>query len=545
MRLPALNILRAFRRHRLDDLIPDSAPRRIRWPAKLLAFGHPRPEGPRGARLRAACLDLGPVYIKLGQLLSTRPDLLPMDIIDELSLLQDQVPPLEDFTASTFVGAALNDARLTAFAHIESEPLASASIAQVHRARLADGAEVVVKLVRPGIRAVILRDTTDLKRLAEFVHQRVSAARRLQLPRIMADHEAVLLDELDMFHEARNQIQLRRNFAESDLLYVPRVYAELTRQSLLVMEFVEGTPVNRLDELHAKGVDLKVLADKGVETFFTQVFVHNFFHADMHPGNILVDTRDPANPRYIALDCAIIGSLTEEDQSYLAQNVVAFFDHNYAGVVDLHLQSGWIPADTDAQAFEAVIREVCDPIFNKPLNEIYFGEFVVDLFRTAADYNVQVQPQLVLLQKTLLYIEGVGRQLYPQLDLWETAAPFMRGWADERFGPSAVLREWVDAGPELWRNLAQAPMLLARAPAQFKQIEYQLRAQQAGLQRMEADLSRDRRHTRWRRLAATGIIGIGLYLMWPALDGALQSGDTTVIAGLIGTFVGSALWMRA
>lgn len=532
-------------RHRLLDLVPDHAPRRIRWPARILSALSPRNDAPRGERLREAALELGPVYIKLGQLLSTRPDLLPADVIDALSLLQDKVPPQTDFDVKAFVAQALADEDLVAFSAIEDTPLASASIAQVHRATLASGEPVVVKLVRPGIREVILRDTSDLKRVAEFCHRHIAPARRLQLPRIMTDHEHVLLEELDMYHEARNQIQLRRNFADSELLYVPRVYPDLTRNNLLVMEYVEGTPINQVDRLRAQGVDLRVLADKGVETFFAQVFVHNFFHADMHPGNILVDTSDPANPRYIALDCAIIGSLTPEDQSYLAQNVVAFFDHDYAGVVELHLQSGWIPADTDAEAFEAVIREVCDPIFNKPLNEINFGEFVVDLFRTAAEYNVEVQPQLVLLQKTLLYIEGLGRQLYPQLDLWETAAPFMRRWADEHFGPSAIMQQWVDAGPELWRNLAQAPLLLAQAPAEMKQMRFQLRSQQAVVERMAAQWAQERRRSSWQRAAAALIIAVGLYLLWPSLSGTLENAEGSAIAGLLGAFVGSALWLRA
>ena len=296
------------------------------------------------------------------------------------------------------------------------------------------GEEVVIKLVRPGIEQTIRADMTLLRTCATRLDDWSAEIARLHLPQVTRDHEHVLLQELNMFAEARNQIQLRRNFAGSDLLYVPRVYAHLTRDDLLVMERVYGVPINQVDELNARHVDLRVLAHKGVETFFTQVFEHNFFHADMHPGNILIDTTEPANPKYIALDCAIIGSLTLEDQRYLAQNLIAFFNRDYRGVVDLHLSSGWIPADTDADEFERVIREVCDPIFAKPLAEISFADFAITLFQTAGNFNMEVQPQLVLLQKTLLYVEGLGRQLYPQLDLWETAQPFMERWAQAASG---------------------------------------------------------------------------------------------------------------
>ena len=319
-------ILRQVWHQRLDLLVPPESvsnilPRTALRALRLL----PEPTASRGQRVRDAFLALGPVYIKLGQLLSTRRDLLPDDIADELATLQDQVPPIENFAVDQFVSEALGTPISEVFSHLEEQPLASASIAQVHAGQLRSGEDVVVKIVRPGIRALIEADMALLQQIAQKLHDHIQDAARLHLPKIADDHEQVLLQELNMFSEARNQIQLRRNFAESDLLYVPRVYAQYTRDHVLVMERVYGTPINQVDKLKKHGVDLQVLAHKGVETFFKQVFEHNFFHADMHPGNILIDIRDPQNPKYIALDCAIIGSLTPADQNYLAQNLLAFF----------------------------------------------------------------------------------------------------------------------------------------------------------------------------------------------------------------------------
>ncbi len=543
----SLHILRVMLRHRLDrlvapDLIPKSAPRFF---LKCWQAVTPEPRVPRGERVRAAFLDLGPVYIKLGQLLSTRRDLIPADVADALATLQDQVPPIVDFDVHRFVTETLDKEAAEVFAHLEADPLASASIAQVHAARLISGDEVVVKLVRPGIRQRISADMALLKALGAWLHEHIPQARRLQLPRVTADHEQVLLAELDMFNEARNQIQLRRNFAESELLYVPKVHAEYTRDRLLVMERVYGVPIGQVETLKAKGVDMRVLAHKGVETFFKQVFEHNFFHADMHPGNILIDTTDPSDPKYIALDCAIIGSLTSDDQNYLAQNLLAFFNRDYRQVVELHLQSGWVPADTDVDAFEAVIREVCEPIFAKPLAEISFAEFVVTLLDTAGQFDMQVQPQLVLLQKTLLYIEGLGRQLYPQLDLWETAQPFMERWANERLGPAAVITDWLSAGPELWQQLSRLPMTLRNSEAELRHVRSQLTRQHDSIERMARDLHQHRRARRFKQAAGVGFIGLSMWMLWQPLAEGLSSGDATMLAGVVSAFLGSALLVRA
>jgi ubiquinone biosynthesis protein len=431
------------------------------------------------------------------------------------------------------------------FAELDTTPLASASIAQVHAARLVTGEDVVVKLVRPGIEEKIHDDMALLKRLAQRINDTIAGAERLHLPRITADHEQVLLQELNMFGEARNQIQLRRNFAESDLLYVPRVHAQYTRDHLLVMERVYGLPISQIDQLREAGVDLSALANKGVETFFKQVFEHNFFHADMHPGNILIDVADPANAKYIALDCAIIGILTDADQNYLAQNLLAFFHRDYHRVVALHLESGWVPAETDAEEFEKVIRDVCEPIFAKPLAEISFAEFVIKLFNTAGQFNMELQPQLVLLQKTLLYIEGLGRQLYPQLDLWETAQPFMEKWAAQRLGPAAVITDWISAGPQIWQQLSRLPMLLSKSEAELRQLKSHVHKQNQSIERIEKSLSRQQRSKRYKQVAGVGFVVASMWMLWQPIAQGLGSGDMTMLAGVTSAFLGSALLVRA
>ena len=534
-------------RHRLDLLVPvDAIPQPIaRWCLKTLHKILPTPSEPRGLRLKQAFVALGPVYVKLGQLLSTRRDLLPGDIADALADLQDKVPPIANFDVERFVSNQLGSPTASVFSELQAAPLASASIAQVHTATLNTGESVVVKLVRPGIEQAIIKDMALLKKLARLINNRIPGAQRLQLPRVMSDHEQVLLQELTMFGEARNQIQLRRNFADSDLLYVPRVYPEHTRDQLLVMERVYGIPISHVDELKARGVDLKVLAHKGVETFFKQVFEHNFFHADMHPGNILIDTTDPANPRYIALDCAIIGSLTDADQNYLAQNLLAFFHRDYRRVVSLHLESGWVPADTDTEKFEAVIRDVCEPIFARPLAEISFAEFVITLLDTAGQFEMEVQPQLVLLQKTLLYIEGLGRQLYPELDLWETAQPFMERWATQHLGPVGVVNDWLNAGPQVWQQLSRLPMVIEHSETDMRLIKSQLKRQAASLNLLEKNIADAARNRRFSRLAGIIVLLCSIWWLWAPLSQAFaQGGNPGLWVAACGALVGIALLLR-
>ncbi|MGI9328855.1 MAG: 2-polyprenylphenol 6-hydroxylase, partial [Pseudomonadales bacterium] len=435
-----LKILRTAARYRLDELIP--AGTHIPWHLRLGLLPmslFPKPSEAPGARLRHALEELGPVFVKFGQMLSTRRDLLPPTLASELMLLQDQVTPFPGNQAHDIVARALGYEVKTVFHSFSSTPLASASVAQVHTATLGDGPDagdqVVVKIVRPGLAPIIRADVAILRTLAQQLEQHSPDARRLHPSDVVADYERTILEELDMSKEAANTVRLRQDFADSPLLYVPRVYQQYCRSNVLVLERVTGIPISDIEALKACGTNLPLLAARGVETFFTQVFETNFFHADMHPGNIFVDVTDPNDPSYIAIDCAIIGSLTEEDQDYLARNLLAFFHQDYAAVARLHLESGWIPPETDPAEFETVIRELCEPIFAKPLAEISFGEFLVDLFNTASDFRMEVQPQLVLLQKTLLYIEGLGRQLYPELDLWETAQPFMERWMEQRLSP--------------------------------------------------------------------------------------------------------------
>ena len=434
-----LRILLVVIRYRLDDLLY-ALP--LPWWLAATRYALPwrwlprrRSDFSRGARLRLALQDLGPVFIKFGQILSTRRDLLPEDIADELALLQDQVPPFDPARAVALIEEQLGAPIAKVFASFEQQPLASASVAQVHAARLHSGEDVVVKVIRPGLRPIIAQDLAWLFLLARIAEGVSSEARRLHPVEVVSDYEKVIYDELDLLREAANASQLKRNFEGSPLIYVPQIHWDYCRPKVLVMERIYGVPVTDIAALRAQNTDMKLLAERGVEIFFTQVFRDSFFHADMHPGNIFVSTRQPRNPQYIAIDCGIVGSLTPEDQDYLARNLVAFFKRDYRKVAQLHIDSGWVPADTKVNEFEAAIRTVCEPIFEKPLKDISFGQLLLRLFQTARRFNMEIQPQLVLLQKTLLNIEGLGRQLYPDLDLWTTAKPFLERWMRERMSP--------------------------------------------------------------------------------------------------------------
>ncbi len=438
-----LRIQQVVIRYRLDDLLLElPLPWWLRTLSHVLPWRWlPRKELSltRGERLRLALEDLGPIFIKFGQLLSTRRDLMPPDIADELARLQDRVPPFAPEKAVARIEEQLGASVSEVFARFDVEPLASASVAQVHAAQLKSGEEVVVKVIRPNLRPIIRQDLAWLFILARLA-ERVSAdARRLRPVEVVDDYEKTIYDELDLLREAANASQLRRNFDGSPLLYVPQVYWDWCRPKVLVMERIYGIPVTDLVTLADQRTDMKLLAERGVEIFFTQVFRDSFFHADMHPGNIFVATRQPWNPQYIAIDCGIIGSLTPEDQDYLARNLIAFFKRDYRRVAQLHIDSGWVPAETKVNDFEAAIRTVCEPIFEKPLKDISFGQLLLRLFQTARRFNMEVQPQLVLLQKTLLNIEGLGRQLYPDLDLWTTAQPFLERWMRERVSPRNLL----------------------------------------------------------------------------------------------------------
>ena len=446
-------------RYRLDELIErDNLPA---LPRACLAFMPWRlytvPSLSRGERLRKAMEELGPVFIKFGQMLSTRRDLLPDDIADELAKLQDSVPAFPTRESVALIEAALGKPVTELFASFDAQPMASASVAQVHSATLHSGEAAVVKVVRPGIEPIIRQDIALMYTLARLTARHLPEGRRLRPVEVVSDYELVILDELDLCREAANASQLRRNFEDSKLVYVPEVYWDYSCRSVLTMERIHGIPVTDMDALREKGADLKLLGERGVEIFFTQVFRDSFFHADMHPGNIFIDASDPADPTYIAVDCAIVGSLSEADQYYLARNLLGIFRRDYREVAELHVECGWVPPDTRVQDFESAMRAVCEPIFERPISEISFGQLLIYLFQTAGRFNMEVQPSLVLLQKTLLNIEGLGRQLYPDLNLWDTAQPFLEDWIQQRYSPQSVLQRIQRHAPSWLEHLPQLP----------------------------------------------------------------------------------------
>ncbi len=425
---------------------------------------------PGAVRLRCALETLGPIFVKFGQVLSTRRDLLPSDIADELAKLQDQVPAFASAEAVAEIERSLGQRIDEVFARFEQQPVASASIAQVHLATLKDGAEVAVKVLRPGVERAIGRDVLLLETAAGLMERLWAEGRRLKPREVVAEFSRHLEEELDLLREAANASQLRRNFEYSPLLAVPLVHWDFCAQRVMVMERMHGTPVSQVAELRAQGVDIPALARTGVEIFFTQVFRDGFFHADMHPGNILVEVPAQAGGakrgRYVALDFGIMGTLTETDKNYLAQNFVAFFNRDYRRVAQAHLDAGWVPAGTRVDQFETAIRAVCEPIFARPLKEIYFGKLLLRLFQTSRRFNVEVQPQLVMLQKTLLNIEGLGRQLDPELDLWTTAKPYLERWMDERIGWRGLLQAIRREAPTWAQTLPALPRLAHRLLAE-------------------------------------------------------------------------------
>ncbi len=478
-----IQINHVLAKHRLDDIIQAT---HLLRPLRFLSYlspyrWHNKSDIPRGERLRLALQDLGPIFVKFGQILSTRRDLLPEDIADSLAKLQDQVAPFSNEQARLLIQQTYGEQSLDdLFSHIDEEPLASASIAQVHAAQLIDGSDVILKIVRPNIRPAIQRDVDLLHTLAALAERYWSEGKRLRPREIVRELEKNLFDELDMMREAASASQLRRNFEDGQLLYIPEVHWPLTKNKLLVQERIYGIPIGDIAALKEHNVNLERLAEVGVEIFFTQVFKHSFFHADMHPGNIMVDATDPEQPRYIAVDFGIMGTLAPDDQRYLAENFLAFFNHDYRRVAELHIQSGWVPADTRIDEFEAAIRSVCEPIFAKPLKEISFGQLLLRLFQTARRFNMEVQPQLVLLQKTLLYIEGLGRQLYPQLDLWQTAKPFLENWVKEQMGIKAVFTKIKENLPFWNEKLPEIPDLVydyLKAGKESQQQQLQLMTQ--------------------------------------------------------------------
>ena len=539
-----LRIAATLVRYRLDELVSGAhLYRPLRWLRPLL----PRPRADvaqlaRGARLRLALIELGPIFVKFGQILSTRRDLLPDDVAAELALLQDQVPPFAGDAARRAVELALGAPVAALYTSFDETPLASASIAQVHAARLADGREVVVKVLRPGIHARIAADVSLLRALGELVQRWHPAADKIRPRDIVAEIETTLHNELDLQREGANASLLRRNFARGDDMIVPEVFWSHTRESVLTLQRVRGIGVDDLAALDAAGIDRIALAEKGVRLFYTQVFRDNFFHADAHPGNIWVDATRREDPRFIALDFGIMGSLPERDQFWLAENFMAMFERDYKRIAELHLAAGWVPAHVRVDELEAAVRTVCEPYFTRPLSQISLGEVLVKLFAVARRYELTLQPQLILLQKTLLNIEGIGRLLHPQIDIWATAKPVLADILRRRYGLRRTLRElrarlpeWLAAAPEM-PQLVHAVLKKAAAGDFDAARESTLLARRERAQRDAA------RTISLALLGATGLftaVLIGVF----GLRGAWWHGQSTLTLAAAAVGVGAFVWV--
>lgn len=496
-------------RYGLDEilfLIPAFRP--LSFVRRLLPWHWSRRDSPLGARIVAALEKLGPVFIKFGQMLSTRRDLLPGDIADELSKLQDKVSPFSGEDARKIVEEALGEPIDDLFDAFDTTPLAAASVAQVHAAKLKGGDEVIVKVLRPDARKRISRDINLLYLLAGMVKTMFPGGRRLRPTEVVGEFETTIMKELDLMREAANAGQLRRNFADSDILYVPRVYWPYCRRSVMVMERVYGVRISDVEVLRAAGTNMRTLAERGVRIFFTQVFQHNLFHADMHPGNLFVRVEDPENPVYAGVDFGIVGTLSESDQYYLAENFLAFFQYDYKRIARLHLESGWVPGDVREDELESAVRAVCEPLVHRPLNEISFGQLLVQLFRIGRQFNMEVQPQLVLLQKTLFNIEGLGRELYPELDLWETAKPFLEEWSKNRASVTRVAESFMEHAP---RALMRLPRLPEKVEEAMDAVVRNARAPDERYRRLEGAVRRSERRLLWAIALAVAAIALALY----------------------------------
>ena len=497
-----LTIQRVLVKYGLDEVISKThLLRPLRFPFYLFPRRRDR-SAPLGERIRLALEELGPVFVKFGQALSTRRDLLPPDIADELAKLQDAVPPFPVEAALAMIESAYRRPVDEVFARFDREPLAAASIAQVHTAKLREGTEVIVKVLRPGVEDRIRRDLDVLHWIANLADRYWDASKRLKPRELVDEYEGTILDELDLMREAANAAQLRRNFQGSDMLYVPEIYWDYCRPEVLVQERIYGTPISDMAALRAAGTNIPRLAENGVEIFFTQVFRHNFFHADMHPGNVFVITTDPERPKYAAVDFGIVGTLSPWDQRYLAENFLAFFDRDYHRIARLHLDSGWVPEGTRIDQLESAVRTVCEPIFHKPLAEISFAQVLMRLFRVAQRFNVEIQPQLILLHKTLFNIEGLGRELYPELDLWKTAHPVMKRWMQDRIGPKAMLADLRQNLPHIREALRELPGAVHRLAEQAASGEVRVRADADEIRLLYGELVRIRKQRVWLTIAA-------------------------------------------
>jgi ubiquinone biosynthesis protein len=520
-------------RHGLDDLIlATHLFRPFRYFAVLTpGYWMQVKHQPRGVRIREALEDLGPIFVKFGQTLSTRRDLLPDDVAEELVKLQDRVPAFDGRTARLIVEKALGQPVGELFADFDETPLASASVAQVHRARLRNGEEVVVKVLRPGVEKRIKSDIGLLYELAKLARRFWIDARRLRPVEVVAEFEKTILDELDLVREAANAAEIRRRFENSEMLYIPRIHWEYTRRQVMVMERIQGIPVGDVARLRREGADFKLLAERGVEIFFTQVFRDNFFHADMHPGNIFVETPG----RYIAVDFGIVGSISKADQHYVAENFRAFFNRDYRRVAEMHVESGWVPKSTRIEEFESAIRAVCEPIFEKPLKEISYGHLLLRLFQVARRFDMEVQPQLVLLQKTLLNIEGLGRDLYPELDLWQTAKPFLERWFRTQVGPQALVSKLRGHMPEWAQEWPEVPGLAYQAISRMVHGELEVKVASDEFERLRLAMEAGQRRQVAGLTAAALLVSAAL-LLTGNTSAWLAPEQLPVVAGVVGGF---------
>jgi ubiquinone biosynthesis protein len=545
-----VEIQRVLVRHGLDEFVREThlyRPLRYLFLLSPWTWFERRKQASRGERLRLALEELGPIFVKFGQAVSTRRDLLPPDIADELAKLQDAVPPFDGRIARAIVERAYGKPVTEVFAAFDETPLAAASIAQVHVARLRPdvaavlpasgapasagtppaGAEVVVKVLRPGMHAVIERDLEVLEALAALAVRNSADARRLRVTEVVDEYRKTIIDELDLMREAANAAQLRRNFAGADMLYVPEVYWDLCRVDVMVMERIHGIQISNMAALRALGTNIPLLAENGVKIFFTQVFRHNFFHADMHPGNIFVLADDPARPRYAAVDFGIVGTLDPRDQHYLAENFLAVFDRNYRRVAELHVESGWVPPDTRVDEMESAIRTVCEPIFNKPLKDISFGTILLRLFEISRRFDMRIQPQLILLQKTLLNVEGLGRDLYPDLDIWQTASPILREWMAERISGANVVQTLRAQLPEVLEAARALPTLLKGIVQRAQDGTLRLAVETENLRDLERAIRESNRRRDRVTIASALLLG---GIAWIALERAPQWVGVALVA---------------
>ncbi len=493
-----IEINRVLIRHNLDEVIysiPAFRPLRFIYHISPWNWGEKKQRDPRPVRIRKALEDLGPVFVKFGQILSTRRDMLPDDLANELAKLQDDVPPFSGAMSRQIIEDSLEQSVSKLFKEFDETPLASASIAQVHTATLHNGNKAIVKVVRPGIEKTIRHDIDLMMLIAKMIARFSDTGKRLRPVEVIEDYEKVIFDELDLGREAANASQLRRNHEKSPDLYVPEVYWDYCTEKVFVMERIYGIPVGNTQELRDHNINMKALGERGVEIFFTQVFTHNFFHADMHPGNIFIDKNNPQNPKYIAVDFGIMGTLEPQDQRYLAENLHAFFNRDYKRVAEAHIESGWVPADTKESEFEAAIRTVCEPIFQLPIKDISYGKLLLRLFQTARRFNMEVQPQLVLLQKTLLNIEGMGRELYPELDLWDTAKPFLQRWMDEQSGIRSLLKGSKQNLPKFIEQLPHMPVMINEVIRQVHDRQLNMQMESRQLQEIQNEIKKANHRT--------------------------------------------------